>query len=200
MPVGRQELTILVFLVIVLEFVYSCKSEERIAVVHLHTERIQNVGCVLGLLDDCILCLLFLRAGRRKNSEVVFEKALVGSELDHFRVDKHKLELGRMLGIEQGRHYHIKTHGLTLLRGTRNEKVWSLREVKHLNVPRYCAAYGNRQFGLSVAEGVVVEHGLERHYGRLAVGNLDSDGIVKFHDTNSLCAERDSDIALHCLD
>ncbi len=200
MSVGRKKPAILVFLVIVLEFVHSGKREQGIPLVHLHAERVQNVGSILCLLDDCVLRLLFLGTSRWENGKIVLEKALVGSELDHLGVNEHELELRRVLGIEQGGHYHVKSHRLTLLRSARYKKVRSLSEVKHLDVPCDCAAYGHRKFGLCVAESIIIEHGLERHHGRLAVGDLDSDGIVKLHDADALCPERDSDVALHGLD
>ncbi len=196
-PVCREKLAVLVFLVVVLELVHSGKAEQGVALVHLDTERIKHIGRIPCFLYDGVLRLLFLRGRRRQDGEIVLEKPLVGRELDHLRVDEHEFQFRRMLGIEQRGDYHVESHGLSLLRGSGDQKMRSLSEVEDLDIPRDGAADCDRKLRLGFAEGIVVEHRLERHYGRLAVRNLDSDGIVKFHDAHALRPEGDSDVVLH---
>ena len=105
-----------------------------------------------------------------------------------------------MLCIEQRCHNYIQSDRLSLLCCTRHEQVWSLAQVEYLDLLGDCAAYGNWQFCLGLTESLVIEHTLQRHYGRFAIGHLNTHGIVQFYDSDSLGPERNAYVALYVLD
>ena len=105
-----------------------------------------------------------------------------------------------MLGIQQRGHNHVQTHGLTLLRCTGHQEVRRIGQVEHLYLLGDGIADGHRKFRLGTAEGIVVEHGLQRHDGRPVVGHLDSHGVLQGNHAYALGIQRHSNIFLQTLD
>ncbi len=82
-----------------------------------------------------------------------------------------------MLGIEQGGHYHVQAHGLTLLGGTGHQKVRGIGQVEDLHLLGNIVADGDGQFRLALPESIAVQEGFQRDDGGHVVGHLDTHGI-----------------------
>ena len=127
------------------------------------------------------------------------EQLAVGRELHHLGVDEHKLELRRMLGVQQRSHYHIESHRLTLLCSTGYQKVRGIGQVKDLDLLRNGIAYGYGQFGLALAEGGIVQERLQRHYRRRVVGHFDTHRVGEGNHPHSPGIQRHGYIVLKVL-
>ena len=99
MPLGREKMTVLVLLVIVLEVVDAGISQKLVSFIHLHTKRVQYLLCLLRTLYNGLL-LLFLRTlSHRKNGKIMLQERIICSELHHLRVNEDELQLCRMLCV-----------------------------------------------------------------------------------------------------
>ena len=112
------------------------------------------------------------------------KKFRISGELHHLRVDEYKFQFRRVLRIKQRRYQHVQSHRLALFRRTSHKKMRRLRQVEHLHFLGQCRiTYGYRQFRLAVAELVIVQHGLQRHYRSGIIRHLNADGVTQLHHT-----------------
>ena len=77
---------------------------------------------------------------------------VINRELHFLRVDKHKLQLIRVLLVEQGSDDGIQTNRLSLTSSTRYEKMRYLRKVHHVYFVGDSFAECDRQFHLCLLE------------------------------------------------
>ena len=152
MAICREKATILVFVVVKLDVIHTCSCEELVTLVHLDAERVEHGFSLLRLLDDCILLLVLFTCRCRKHSKIMLEERIVCSELHHLRVDEDKLELSRMLCIQEGCDDHIESHRLTLLCSAGNKKVRCICKVKGLHLLGDGISDSDRKFRLAVSE------------------------------------------------
>ena len=194
------ELAVLVPLVVELDVVDECLAEQGVALVHLGAERTEDLLGLLRLLDDGRIGLLILVGGRRQDGEIMLEQASVRGELHHLRVDEDHLHLGGMLGVQEGCYQHVESDGLALLGGACHEQVRSVGQVEHLHLLGDGAADGDGQFGLAVAESLVIEEALQRNYRRLVVGHFYADGVGQGNDTHSAGVQGHGYVVLETAD
>ena len=93
---GRKEVTVLVFLVVLLDVGNKSLAEKLIALLHLGHQRFEDLLGLVRLLHYRIV-QLFPLVVARENGEVVMEEASVMGELDHLGIDKDELEFRRVL-------------------------------------------------------------------------------------------------------
>ena len=101
MSFGRQEMTVAIFVVVKLDIVHRGLAQELVSLVHLDAEGLENVVSLSRLLDNGVFSLLLLVGCGRKHCEIMMEEILVGIEFHHLRVNEDKLQLRRVLRIEQ---------------------------------------------------------------------------------------------------
>ncbi len=129
---------------------------------------------------------VLLARRKRKNGKIMLYERLICSELHHLRVYENEFKFRRMLGIQERRHYHIQSYGLALLCRSGNKEVRCISKVKNLDPLGNRISYGYRKLRLALTESGIIEHRLERHNGRRAVGHLNSDAIRQRHYTHPL--------------
>ena len=135
---GWQQLLIEEFLVILLDRAHRCKLQQLIAVIHLHTERLERTHHFVDIGNDGLIFAIKLR------KEVFLEYA-IEAELDHLGVYHHELEVCRVHLVKQRCNYRIKTYRLTHTGSTRNKQVRHLGHIYHINLIRDSLSQRKRQ-------------------------------------------------------
>ena len=96
MTVRRKKMALLEFLVILLDIRHISLAKQFIALLHLGHERLQDLLCLVGFLDNGILLLVpFIIA--RHDRQIMMKKTTIVRELDHLRIYEDELQLRRML-------------------------------------------------------------------------------------------------------
>ncbi len=194
--VNGRKLSVFVFVVVEFDVVDVSLVQQGVPIVHFHTEGAEDLVRLVGVFDDgsVYLGLFVLRV--RKDGEIVPDQILVGSELDHLRVDEHELEFGGVLGIQQRGHDHVQPHGFALSCRAGDEQMRRIRQIEDFDFLGDGVADGDRKFRLAFPVGRVVQDRLEGHHGRLVVGDFDADRISKGDNSHALGMQIDTDVIL----
>ena len=158
MAVCRQEMPVLVFLIIQLDIVGGSPAHKLIPLVHLHTERAEYLLSLLRLLYNRASHLISLVCRGRKHCQIMFQKFCVCIEFHHLRINEHEFEFRRMLGIQKRRDNDIQSDGLTLLGSTSDKQVRCGRKIEGLDLLRNGVSESNRKFIFAVTERGIIEH------------------------------------------
>ena len=101
MSVLRIQLSILKLFVIESDLVNSGTRHKFVPIVHLLTQRPEDLFRVLRALHYRTLPFGLLVVGIRKNGQVVLDKCTVGREFHHLRVDEYEFKLRRVLSVKK---------------------------------------------------------------------------------------------------
>ena len=188
------------FLVVQGDLVDSGLGQQFVTIVHLNAHGTQNLFSILRLLDDGGVHFIFFGCRIGHDSQIVVQKFGVGREFHHLRVDEYELKLRRMSAVQQRTHYYVEAHRLALLCSAGHEEVGRVGQVEYLDLLSDSITDGDRQFRLALAEGFIIEKGLERYYRSKVIGNFNTDGIFQCHHAYSLGPQRHGNIFLELLD
>ncbi len=170
--------------------------EEVVAGIHLDAERVEGADDLLDVGDDGLLLIGHF-------GEVVAVDGGIEGELDLLGVDKHELEFGGMLAVEQRSEHRIETYRLTGTGGTGHEEVGHLGEVGDEDLVGDGLAEGDGELHLGILVGGTLEHGFHADNLRLGIGHLDTDVALAgdgCDDADAEGSQGEGDVVLEALD
>ena len=122
--------------------------------VHKRAEALQCAHHLGDISDD-----RFLVSVRNLSHKCIGDRIIDG-EFHLLRIDKHNLQLVRMLLEEQRAYHGIQSDRLTLTSSTSHKEVRNLGKIDHKDLIGDGLTEGKRQFHLGVLEFSGVENGL----------------------------------------
>ena len=103
-------MAVTVFVIIELDIVDRRLAEQLVSLVHLNAERAQNRLCLGSFLDNGIGHFILFARCIRQYRQIMVQQARISRKLHHLRVYEDELELGRVLGIQEGGNQHIESN------------------------------------------------------------------------------------------
>ena len=163
------QLALLELFVVFLDVAAGGHAQQAVAVVHLDGERLQGLDHLVGIGDDGLAIAGYL-------GQIMVFDIFVDAELDHFRIDQHDLELGRVLLVEQGSDDGVQTYRLALAGGTGYQQVRHLAQVEGEHFVHDGLAQHNRQVVFAFLEFLGLDQAAHIDDTRIAARHFDADG------------------------
>ena len=165
------ELTVLEQVVILNDGTDVGVLEQLVTVVHLYAERLERMDNLGGVSYDSVGFIGHL-------GQEMLDDGRVDAELHHLGVNHDKLELCRMLLVEQGCDDAVETYGLTLTGGAGYKQVRHLGQIKHEHLIGYGASKSHGKLHLAFGKLTAVQYGLHRYHYGLGVRYFYTDGSL----------------------
>src|SRR5690606_23275046 len=159
------------FRIVLFQVSTTCILQEIVTVVHLDTERVERVDDLFGIRYDSLL-----RSG--EFGEEVPLNLIEESQYYVLRIDQDKLQLRRVLFVNQGSQYHIESYRFTLTSGTRHQKVRHLCKIPYKDFIGDRLSKSNRQILVRLHELLRTEDRPCRDQFAVFVGHLNTDGSL----------------------
>ena len=199
MTVGRLQLMLHIFLIILLDVSGTGNLQQVVAVIHQLTKGVQSLDNLCNISDDSFLVLI---VGRNLRHEMVHDGG-IDTKLHLLRINKHELQFVRMLLVKQRCDDGIQSNRFTLTCSTSHQQMRYLGQVNHEHIIRNGLTQSNGQIHGCLAEPLGVQDTLHRDNLRFLVGYLDTYGSLTrnwCNDTNTQGTQTQGDIILQIAD
>ena len=182
--------------VVLLEVAALGILEQLVPLVHFEAQRLDGPDHLAVVGDDRLFAV-------RQLGEVVALDVVEEGQFHLLRIHQDKLELARVLLVEQGDQHRVEAHGFTLTGGTGHEHVRHLGQVEDVRLVGDGLSNGDGQGRIAVLELVA---GNERPHAddvRIRIRHLDANRAPagnRRDDPDAECGETQGDVVFEVLD